>query len=125
MIKWGAHEEINAKNIENDFKLHFSYKIKEKPVLKDLIKERQQHLANFKKYEHKKHYEELALNLKKTFGHLNHKIKTEIERTIGDLILIDRVHFHKLSENEIHKSESLEALWVSTSAGFYQVPKLI
>lgn len=119
LIKWSAHEEINARNLEIDFKLHFLYKIKEKTEMRELLKQREFHLERYKKVKGKKKHEEIAEDRKKLFGHFNYKIKNEVERVVGDQILVDKVHFMNLAMNEIHKSESIQALWESTSQDFY------
>ncbi|OMJ83240.1 hypothetical protein SteCoe_15895 [Stentor coeruleus] len=119
LIKWSAHEEINARNLEVDFKLHFLYKIKEKAEMRELLKQRETYFERYKKVKGKKKHEEIAEDRKKLFGHFNYKIKNEVERVIGDQILVDKIHFMNLAMNEIHKSESIQALWESTSQEFY------
>ena len=125
LIKWAAHEEINGKNMEDDLKLHFDFKVKEKSVFKQMIQERSFHFTNYKKLRNKKNCESLIENARNLFGHFNYKIRSEFERNFGDQILYDTEHFKTLANHEIEKAISLEALWTVTSDFFYQAPKLI
>ena len=125
LIKWAAHEEINGKNMEDDLKLHFDFKIKEKSIFRQMIQERSFHFANYKRLRTKKNSESLIENARNLFGHFNYKIRSEFERNFGDQVLYDTEHFKALANHEIEKAVSLEALWTITSDYFYQAPKLI
>jgi hypothetical protein len=125
LVKWAAHEEINGKNLEDDLKLHFDFKIKEKKVFKNMLQERNSRFYDYRKVKNKKGCDSVVENARNIFGHFNFKIRSEFERSFGDQVIYDREHFKTLATHEIEKAESLEALWVLTSNDFYQAPRLI
>lgn len=126
IFKWSAHEEINANNLKSDLKLHFAIKTREKPIMQDLLNQRQYYFSAFQKaHKHKKANSDLMTNTKNLFGHFNYKIKSELERTITDQILFDTEHLRSICQHEINKSESLEALWDSASEDFHLSPSFL
>ena len=125
VFKWAVHEEVNARNYDEDLRLHIGYKIQEKPILKALIDERDQHLSNVKKFQKRKGCEAQLEQVRNMFGHCNHKIPVEIEETLGDHILKDTKHYSKMSHSEINKLLTLQDLWEFTSTKFYRAPKII
>ena len=118
MERWSIYEEVNTNIYESDLKLHFSYKIKEKSVLKDLIKERKRHLNNYNKIQKNSKNGAEIEHFKNIYGHFNYKIKDEIEKAIGNNIIKDIEHFSNLSINEKMKFESISNVWENASEAF-------
>ena len=122
-IKWSAYEEVNANNYEEDIKFHLNYKIKEKAVIKNLLKDHKTYYENFEKtkYINNKKGEQM----KSLFGYFNYKIKRVVENVIEDNILFDSLHYKDFAKSETQKAKSLQDAWEGLKTSFYRNPKLI
>ena len=73
LTRWSSHEEINANNLETDIKFFYSYKLKEKKIVRDLVQEQVNRRKCFLKWKDKKDLQD-SKNEKYLFGHFNYKI---------------------------------------------------
>ena len=113
----------NANNYEEDIKFHLNYKIKEKAVIKNLLKDHKTYYENFEKT--KDLNNKKAEQMKSLFGYFNYKIKRVVENVIEDNILFDSLHYKDFAKSETQKAKSLQDAWEGLKTSFYRNPKLI